>query len=358
MHRFRLPLLTGLAHGAADGTAGWLLGSLPGANLTLEQIALLVLLYNLLGFGCQPVVGLLTDRVRWPRASVIVGLLLIAAALLVGISQPVVAVALAGLGSAAFHVGGGALALGEAEGRAGIIGLFAAPGVVGLAIGGLLAAGSVPGVAWGFLTLLIAFCLLIAFVPISTTPPVHSTSTTTNAHDHGQFSTHDLLMMVLLAAIAFRSAIWVSIEFVVQHQGTALLGLALAAAFGKMLGGFLADRIGWRLYALLALSLAAPLLALGSGRPWLLLPGIALLQSTTPLGLALMARLLPRLPATAAGLTFGLAIAIGGLPHLLGVSSALATPFWITGLTLAGALALWWGVDRAREGRRVMHYEL
>jgi MFS transporter, FSR family, fosmidomycin resistance protein len=342
MRRLHLPILAGLAHFIADGSAGFLLGTLPNIGLSLEEIGALILFYNLLGFGCQPLIGLLADRLNRPRFIAVAGLTLIAIALCLGMQRPALVITLAGLGSAAFHVGGGALAIGHAEGKAGVLGLFAAPGVIGLAIGGLLAAANIPTLTWIgtliFPILLIGCGLLIQFWGTT----AHPIAAAGAADAHQQLDTHDIIMIVLLAAIALRSAVWVSIEYVAAQQASALVSLAIAAAFGKLAGGFFADRLGWRRYALIALGIAAPLLMLSENRPWLLLAGVALLQSTTPLGLALAARQLPRLPATAAGLTLGLAIAAGGLPHALGLSPILAATPMLAVITLASALTFWW----------------
>ncbi|HXF64915.1 MAG TPA: hypothetical protein VNK95_25030, partial [Caldilineaceae bacterium] len=137
-NRYRLPILLGLAHGVSDGAAGWLLGSLVH-DLSLNQVMLLVLLYNVLAFGAQPVAGLLADRWQRPRLAAIAGLCCNGAALLLAPWEARLAVLLAGLGSALFHVGGGGLALCVTPGRASGPGLFAAPGVLGLALGGALA---------------------------------------------------------------------------------------------------------------------------------------------------------------------------------------------------------------------------
>lgn len=136
MRWLALPLLLGLAHGVTDGVVGWLLGSLI-QTLPLPQVGLMLLLYNFLAFAGQPVAGLLVDRLKRPRTAVLVALLLTSAVLLVGRADPISAVALAGLGSALFHVGGGALALGATPGRAAGPGIFAAPGVLGVALGGI-----------------------------------------------------------------------------------------------------------------------------------------------------------------------------------------------------------------------------
>src|SRR5262249_8966413 len=104
-------------------------------------VALLVLLYNALAFGAQPLVGLAADRVGRPRAAALAGLLLLGAALLGFGQQPRLAGALAGPVSASVPFRGGAPGPSGARGPAGGPGLFAAPGVVGLAGGGALAAG-------------------------------------------------------------------------------------------------------------------------------------------------------------------------------------------------------------------------
>src|SRR5690606_155128 len=124
--------------------------------------------------------------------------------------------------------------------------------------------------------------------------------------------------------IALRSAVWSSLELLLHGRWELLLAMALAAALGKILGGILADRLGWRRFATAALLLAAPLLALGGHSPLTLLPGVALLQSATPALLAALSRAMPRAPATAAGLGLGLAVAAGGVPALAGAGGLIA----------------------------------
>jgi hypothetical protein len=72
---------------------------------------------------------------------------------------------MAGLASAAFHVGAGALTLRSCGGRFDAAGLFAAPGVIGLAIGGALAVSG-HYLYLPFLILLIALLLLIQAWPV------------------------------------------------------------------------------------------------------------------------------------------------------------------------------------------------
>lgn len=340
MRRLHVPLLLGVAHGAADAAAGFLLGGL-AATMPLEQVGLAVLMYNALAFGGQPLAGLLADSSGRVRGAALGGLALLCAALALGPGPVQFAVVLAGVGSALFHVGGGGLALRATDGRAAGPGLFAAPGVVGLALGGALAAGGVAAAPWllGLLGLLAA---LVGLLPL---PPHEACSTALPAPEHG-FDTHDLIMLVLLAAIALRSAVWSSMHIALHGHTDVLIGMALAAAAGKIIGGLAADWLGWRRWTLGALALAAPLLALGGAEPLTLFLGVGLLQSASPAALAAAGRLLPNRPATAAGLTLGLAVAVGGLPQIGGIAELPGTPGVLPWLLGASALALWWALGR------------
>ncbi len=342
--RLVLPLTLGLAHGAADGAAGLLLGGF-APRMPLTQVALLVLLYNILAFGAQPLAGMVADRLGRPRGAALAGLALLAAALLLAGPWPQGAVLLAGLGSAAFHVGGGALALAATQGRASGPGVFAAPGVVGLAVGGALAAAGIAATAPA-LALLAVLAGAIALLPA--TPPAPAEET----HAAPMFEPHDLIMLALLAGIALRSAVWSSLQLVFAGRWDLLIAMAVAAALGKIAGGALADWLGWRRWATLALLAAAPLLALGKEHTVALLAGAALLQSATPVGIAVAARLLPGRPATATGLVLGLAVALGGLPQLGGFGAAPSSPAIATGTLLAAALAVWWALGRRAASRR------
>jgi FSR family fosmidomycin resistance protein-like MFS transporter len=337
MKRLLLPSTLGLAHGIADGAAGLMLGGLP-ARLDLQHVALLVLLYNVLAFACQPLFGVLTDRLGRPRAVALLGLALQAAGLLALPLNATAAVTLAGLGSGCFHVGGGALALCATRGRATGPGLFAAPGVVGLALGGYLAITGASS-PWPWLALLAAVALAITTLRQPALPYAQPAA-------EPAFERHDLIMIALLAGIALRSLVWTTLQYALQARVDVLLLLGIAGALGKVAGGVLADRLGWRRWTLLALGAAAALLTAGAGHLWVLLLGVALLQSATPGALAATLRLLPRQPATAAGLGLGLAIAAGGLPLAVGWGAALRSPPALAALAIGAgvlcALALTW----------------
>jgi len=326
-----LPVMLGLAHAASDGSAGLLIGSL--TNLVpADQVLQLVVLYNVIAFGGQPLAGAIADRIRNPRGAALFGVVMTIAALVTFRVQPAFAVALAGVGSAAFHVGAGAIALCATQGRAAGPGLFAAPGVVGLAVGGALAASHHASPA----PFILALAILGGVVSFIALPPMPYRP---ERPDEPMFEGHDYVMLILLAAIAFRSAVWNIFQIIFAGQVASMILLAFAAAVGKALGGVLADRIGLRRWSLGALAVAAPLLSVAGQRLVPLAAGLALLQSATAPMLTLMAQTAPRFPATAAGLTLGLGIGLGGLPFLGFAASNPGPPAVLT-ITICAGVAL------------------
>jgi len=341
MRRLSLPLLLGLTHGIGDGAAGFLLASL-AHTLNLSQVSTLVLLYNVLAFGGQPLAGWLVDRLQRPRLVALIGLPLMGLALLCAAWQPTFAVVLAGIGSAIFHVGGGVLAICATRDRASGPGIFAAPGVLGLALGGALAITHTQ-VLIPFLCLLILSGGALAVLNLPALPY-------TQRKPEPVFESHDWIMLTLLAAIALRSAVWSTLQYLLQGNVKILLLLAVAAASGKVLGGFLADWLGWRRWVTAALIGSAMVLMFTPRSIAGLMLGTALLQSATPAGLAAAARLMPRRPALAAGLTLGLAIALGGLPGFSGWSLQMGSPPILSLMIAVSALLFWFSL-RPRENK-------
>jgi len=227
---YRLPAVLGLAHGVSDGAAGLLLGSL-ATDSPAAQIALLVLIYNALAFGSQPLIGYFADSLRSPRIFASGGMTLLATSLVSrALDFGELAVLMAGLGSAAFHVGAGALTFRACGGRWDAAGLFAAPGVIGLAIGGALAVSG-HYLYLPFLISLLAFVFVIQAWPI----PAREASISKPTKEP-IFEVHDWIMIGLLTAVALRSLLWTSFQLASAGQITALITLGVAAGVGKIIG--------------------------------------------------------------------------------------------------------------------------
>jgi MFS transporter, FSR family, fosmidomycin resistance protein len=335
-----LSLILGIAHGLADAAAGFLLGSLP-RTMSLEQASWLIILYNVLGFGYQPLVGMLTDKLKRPHLAVLVGFSSLLLALLVADGHSQIAVILAGIGSAAFHVGGGSLALAATPHRTTGSGIFTAPGIIGLAVGGVL------GFTGNNITIPIVLLLglIIGIIAI-----INLSKYDLSSHDHAQSGNEpienanldDGVLLLLLIAIALTSTVWNSFQFLLQTHLDLIIVIAFAAAIAKVCGGILAQRWGWRRYTIFSLTIAAFILLFGQQNHLTLILGLALLQSTVPITLAATAKIMPQQPATATGFALGLSILIGGIPVIAGLGEITSIPTVSALIVLITTLSLWW----------------
>ncbi len=286
------------------------------------------LLYNVLAFGTQFAIGAIADRWNAYRGALLAGLATIAVAVAVGLVSPLIATELAALGNAAFHVGAGAIVLTCSRKKTAATGVFVGPGAVGLAIG-VWCMRSMNLGPWIFLAPLAA-CLGVALAlrivgkrsPDQTLRPLSSSR---------------VVAVVCAAAIfltiAIRSANAYGVEAVHEGNAAVLWGLAIAACVGNILGGFVADRLGWVATCVFVLLLSLPILSFSVDYGSLAILGMLLFQMTMPVTLMAVWRMFPH----EAGLSFGLA----SLAVLVGVIPAYVCPSaWIAPRPLLLALTL------------------
>jgi FSR family fosmidomycin resistance protein-like MFS transporter len=233
-----------------------------------------ILLYNGLAFGLQPLAGLTLDRINTPRRGAAFALLLSALGMIVTWVDLRVGIICAGTGSALFHAGAGGVAIQTTPKRATGIGLFTAFGVIGLAVGSQLAFYFSTITISGFVIVLTVLAAVIWFYRADA-PEVQAGSETT-------VSGMEIFVAAIVIAVALRSFIWVTGKAGIDEYTQPALWIALSAGLGKLLGGILADRFGWRQWMVTALATSIPLLALKGTGFFLLLLGVFFLQSVTP----------------------------------------------------------------------------
>lgn len=274
------------------------------------ELAVPILVYNTLAFSSQCFVGLAADRLRRHAAAASAAMLLIAAGF--ALPLPVMArIICIGAGNSVFHVAAGAMTLERSRGRAGRLGVFVAPGAVGLALGTL----------WPGLGALFAVLLVICAIAVI---PVEKRSERLPCAP-AERETGLIIPVLLTLAVAVRALGGAVVSFPWKN-GTALALLTVACVFaGKTAGGFACDRFGARRMALFSVLPAALLIAFGASWTAPSLLGQFALNLTMPVTLWLLYRAMPEAP----GFAFGLA------------ASAL-WPGTVTGqlLTLTGT-ALW-----------------
>jgi FSR family fosmidomycin resistance protein-like MFS transporter len=296
---------------------------------------LYVLLYNFCAFAMQMPLGIIADK--WNRNFLFAasGCILVATAY--GLLHfPLAAVITVGLGNAMFHIGGGIDVLNISEQKSGALGVFVAPGALGVYFGTILGKGS------GFPTLPILLALPAAAGFIFALSRAQGAVYPKNAEFALEgFASKRILLAAacLFLVVCLRSYIGLALNLPWKSLGHWGLAVVCAVVTGKIAGGFAADRCGMQKTAVLSLGLAA-LLLLFSLAP---LPGIAavlLFNMSMPITLWAMAKIFPN----AKGFSFGLlafGLFLGFLPVYLGAYIP-ASASWVFALGAAVSLALLW----------------
>ncbi len=336
-----IPYVYGLIHAAVDATTvSVFFAAMAVHQVTPGRVYGLVIAYNLLAFAGQALWGYLTDKFQIPRGATAAGIGLAALAVVALPVNPVLVVILAGTGNAMFHVGGGTVCLWVEKGRSAPPGIFVAPGSLGLAIGLWM------GRAETFLLwpLLVAMGVCLAVVVLYRIPKVRAYR---EPAIRPSVAYLPLIVGVLLFTVAVRSFVGLSSVYELPKLPIISMGLVTAALLGKGLGGVLSDRFGWIPISVGALLVSAPMVAFGSGEPWVLLVGLCIFQLTMPVTLAALAALLPGRP----GLSFGAACVAYVLGVLLTFGSAIKSYYvsWnFLILILLTSAALYWALSAMR----------
>jgi FSR family fosmidomycin resistance protein-like MFS transporter len=341
--RYRSVGLLTLAHTATDVNQGVIPVLLPffiaEHNLTYAAAAAIVFTTTLVSTVTQPVFGFVADRLSRPWLMPL-GVLLAGLGLAcVGIAPTyrigLVAIALSGIGVAAFHPEGARLANRFAgDSKATAMSIFATGGQLGFAIGPLV--GTFVLLRWGlqgtaFMAVpAIAVASLVALVlpglwqrhDAAGKRGVPQQSLGTDAW--GAFLCLSILVLfrsvIFYGLNTFLPLFWINVLNQSKAAGASALTVFFAAGVvGNLLGGKIADRVGFRIAVLVEfafLTVLLPIFSLIGDASW----GIFLL---VPIGLMIFAPVgpmvvlgqsyLPNRVGLASGVTLGLAFSFGGI---------------------------------------------
>lgn len=315
----------------------------------------IVLAASLLSSVVQPLFGVLADRRPMPwliplsTAAAGVGVALVGAD--AGYPATVAAVALSGLGVAAYHPAAARLvrtALGGGSGHS-AMSWFALGGNIGFACAPLLvfAALSVPGAAgWWLLVLPAALSAFLNRPPAAArrrggagAPGAATPEAAPGPEDRRAFAR--LSLVVIVRSVAFTGL----------STFIALFALFTGSAGGTLLGGRLASRWGRVTTVRRAYAAAVPAIAGILFLPLPLVHGCAALAAAAlyvPLSLqvTLGQDYLPTRMGTASGVTLGLTVSVGGVASPLIGAAADATSLRTALLPLALLPLLAWALAR------------
>lgn len=290
--------LNAIAHLLVDGVC---LAALFGAGADTSQLMTAVMLYNTLAFTTQCLVGLWTDHTGLSKKAEPLSMLLVAAGYFLP-APLLVRVAMIGLGNSCFHVCGGTVTLEQSRGKSSPLGVFVAPGAIGVLLG-----RSFPKLGHMLAALLILFAAAIFFAYRKDgdrkAPAGPEAGKTCALPDYRGDAFPGMAAALLTAAVAVRAIGGSCAEFPWNTGVATAAAMTLFVFAGKTAGGFLCDRIGAVKSSAVSILPAALLAAfLGANMPASLL-GQFLLNLSMPVTLWLLYKLMPKEP----GLAFGLA---------------------------------------------------
>ena len=307
-------------------------------HLTYAAAAGLVLAQTVSSSVLQPLFGQLTDRRPAPWL-VAAGVAVAAAGLGAAALMPTygliwLAVAVSGVGVAAYHPEGARYAsYASGQRRATGMSVFSVGGNAGFAAGPvvvtpvLLLLGLNGGWVVGLLPGAVAVTLALGTCRIETLQAASTSPATVDARGADQWGAFARLTGVLLARSVlfyglntFIPLYWIG----VFHQppgaaGAALATLLIVGAVGTLLGGRLADHFSRRSVVVAAVALTIPLLLLLLAMPApvpasvVLVPLALAMYVPSSLLVVMGQEYLPSRVGTASGVTLGLAVSVGGV---------------------------------------------
>jgi len=320
-----------------------------------------VLLYNFCAFAMQMPLGIIADNLNKNNVFAIIGLVLVATAF--GLVQiPLIAVIVIGTGNAMLHIGGGIDVLNISEEKLSALGVFVSPGAFGIYFGTIMGKGE-SLIAFYFPVLLLASVIMI-FVVYKFQKGSYPKNTAFSFGNMGsgkidiRSSVSGSLGIknksfgkILVAAgcfflvVCLRSYVGLALDFPWRHLGNWSVALVCAVVFGKVAGGFFADKFGVMKTTLLSLVPAASLLLLFH-KPVAGVTALLLFNMTMPITLWAMVKLFPN----AKGFSFGLltfALFLGFLPVYLDVDVSAYSPLLFSVLTVASLGVLLFGLHKS-----------
>jgi len=350
-------LLLGLVHAVTDLATVTAMVRATGLHaVTPGAVFAWFLVYDVLAFAGQPLIGLVADRLR-AGPVLLAGLGLTGGAVGLasqgGGSGPAVgmtAVVVAALGNAVTHVGAGVVVLRGDLTRATPAGLLVAPGALGLGLGLWFGRDPLLGPTWWPALPLAGAAALVLHLHRSGRLDATTVDVPTGLGERRDLRPRDLLgttaVALLLLSVAVRALVGGAAGRGYASGAWLSAGIPLVAFAGKALGGVLADRLGWLAATVGALVVSVPFLAVQHAHPALLLIGLLVFQTTMPVTLVAVGRLLPERPATAFGLPCA-ALLVGSLPTSFAWGAPMCTrpalAAWVTG----SAAAAWAGLRLA-----------
>ena len=255
-------------------------------NVFMENIYIAeVIMYNFFAFAFQVPLGRIMDRLKLYKYVGIIGFCIIGICYVWGPANPILLASLVGIGNALFHLEGGVNAFEQSKGTAFLNGLFVAPGAMGIFLGTAFYNKIAP-TYWPIIMVFAAIALLT--VVQNKELPYITEEQEKIEKEGSKFNWKSIAIIATLIGVSIivRSIGGSAIQY--GWKKGLLIGIlyTILVVLGKMFGGFIADRVGLKKTAIIALSLACVSLIAGFTIPFFGYIGIFLFN--VPMSITLL----------------------------------------------------------------------
>ncbi len=304
------------SHFMVDLACAYLVATVAETNITVALV-----IYNFCAFAMQMPLGIIIENRFSPNKTAAAGIALVLAAWFF-INNPIAAFAIAGMGNALFHLGGGISVMNKSD-KVSPLGVFIAPGALGIFLGAFLSS------QWR-LPIYAVLCLLAVIIFTKKDVKHNTTQTTlTNGQKYPA-------VLFLFLVVVFRGFLGVVATFEWKPQYA--IAFVVVVVLGKAIGGIAADRYGARKVGVISLVVSA-ICFLMPQNPIMGLLGVLAFQATMPLTLWAVTKIISK------GFGFGLltfALFLGSIPTFLDISFSLPLPL----LSLISLVFLYIGLKK------------
>lgn len=298
-----------------------------------------ILIYNFFAFAMQLPIGIIADKVNKNAICSAVGCLLVA----IGFgfaNYGIIACLIAGIGNAMFHVGGGIDVLNISDKKASMSGIFVSTGAMGIFLGSKSALIGFNQFYIVILSLILSaallFCLYNRIKNKVENKEVIISKFNANAM---------IAIICLIITVCIRSYVGLILAFEWKSNFVLALLSIFAVVFGKMLGGIIGDKIGFKKISVISLIVSAVCFIFAFNNPALGILAMLFFNMTMPITLTALCNILFNNKGMAFGL-LTLALFIGAVPEFFGYTTAIFTPIGLFVITLISAIILYIGIQK------------
>ena len=302
-----------------------------------NNLFIAILIYNFFAFAMQLPIGIIADKINKNAICSAIGCLFVAISFAFS-NFGIIACLIAGIGNAMFHVGGGIDVLNISDKKATLSGIFVSTGAMGIFLGSKSASIGFNQFYIVIITLILSAALLF-WLYNSIKDKVKNVEMTIPKIN----GTELIAITCLTITVCIRSYVGLILSF--EWKSNLILAILsiIAVVFGKMLGGIIGDKIGFKKISIISLIISAICFLFAFNNPTLGIIAILFFNMTMPITLTALSNILNNNK----GLAFGLltfALFIGAVPVFFGYTKTIFTPIGLLVITLISALILYIGI--------------